>query len=114
NREAKRACVHRTQDVVETIAMWKAMLAGEYGEGEAGFRLKNDMDHPNPAFRDRVLFRIAERDHPRVGDRYRVWPMLDFSWGVDDALLGITHVLRGTDLVMEDQMETWIRDSLWI
>src|SRR2546430_7643108 len=59
NREAMRACVHRIQDVDETIAMWKAMLAGEYGEGEAVVRLKTDMAHPNPAFRDRVLFRVA-------------------------------------------------------
>src|SRR5438128_12636409 len=50
NREAMRACVHRIQDVDETIAMWKAMLAGEYGEGEAVVRLKTDMAHPNPAF----------------------------------------------------------------
>src|SRR5436309_1193712 len=105
NREAMRACVHRIQDVDETIAMWKAMLAGEYGEGEAVVRLKTDMAHPNPAFRDRVLFRVAVREHPRVGTRYRVWPMLEFSWAVDDALLGVTHVLRGRDLVMEDLME---------
>jgi len=112
NREAMRACVHRVQDVDETIAMWKAMLAGEYGEGEAVVRLKTDMADPNPAFRDRVLFRIAEREHPRVGTRYRVWPMLEFSWAVDDALLGVTHVVRGKDLVMEDQMETRIWDIL--
>jgi len=112
NREAMRACVHRIQDVDETIAMWKAMLAGEYGEGEAVMRLKTDMAHPNPAFRDRVLFRIAEREHPRVGTRYRVWPMLEFSWAVDDALLDVTHVLRGKDLVMEDLMETRIWDIL--
>ena len=114
NREAMKACVHRIQSVDETIAMWKAMLAGEYAEGEAVVRLKTDMADPNPAFRDRVLFRIAERDHPRVGDRYRVWPMLEFSWAVDDALLGVTHVLRGKDLVMEDQMETRIWDILGI
>ena len=114
NREAKRACAHRIQDVDETIAMWKAMLDGEYGEGEAVVRLKTDMAHPNPAFRDRVLFRIAEREHPRVGTRYRVWPMLEFSWAVDDHLLGITHVLRGKDLVMEDMMEARIWDVLEI
>ena len=114
NREAMRACVHRIQDVDETIAMWKAMLAGEYGEGEAVVRLKTDMAHPNPAFRDRVLFRVAVREHPRVGTRYRVWPMLEFSWAVDDALLGITHVLRGKDLVMEDLMETRIWDILQV
>src|SRR3989475_2468479 len=114
NREAMRACVHRIQDVDETIAMWKAMLAGEYGEGEAVMRLKTDMAHPNPAFRDRVLFRVAVREHPRVGTRYRVWPMLEFSWAVDDALLGVTHVLRGKDLVMEDLMETRIWDILQV
>jgi glutamyl-tRNA synthetase len=114
NREAMKACAHRTQAVDETIAMWKAMLSGEYGEGEAVVRLKTDMADPNPAFRDRVLFRIAEREHPRVGTRYRVWPMLEFSWAVDDALLGVTHVLRGKDLVMEDQMEARIWDDLAI
>src|SRR5436309_1578835 len=114
NREAMRACVHRIQDVDETIAMWKAMLAGEYGEGEAVVRLKTDMAHPNPAFRDRVLFRVAVREHPRVGTRYRVWPMLEFSWAVDDAVLGVTHVLRGKDLVMEDLMETRIWDILQV
>ena len=114
NREAMKACAHRIQTADETIAMWKAMLGGEYREGEAVVRLKTDMAHPNPAFRDRVLFRIAEREHPRVGNRYRVWPMLEFSWAVDDHLLGITHVLRGKDLVMEDLMETRIWDILQV
>src|SRR5437667_9981087 len=109
-----RACVHRIQDVDETIAMWKAMLAGEYGEGEAVVRLKTDMAHPNPAFRDRVLFRVAVREHPRVGTRYRVWPMLEFPWAVDDALLGVTHVLRGKDLVMEDLIATRSGDILQV
>src|SRR5467141_4384244 len=114
NREAMRACVHRIQTADETIAMWKAMLAGEYGEGEAVVRLKTNMADPNPAFRDRVVFRIAEREHPRVGNRYRVWPMLEFSWAVDDHLLGVTHILRGKDLVMEDAMETRIWDVLHV
>ena len=114
NREAGRACAHRTQDADETIAMWKAMLGGTYREGEAVLRLKTDMAHPNPAFRDRVLFRIAEREHPRVGTKYRVWPLLEFSWAVDDHLLGITHVIRGKDLVMEDLMEARIWDALGI
>ncbi len=114
NREAQRACIHRGQEADETIAMWKAMLSGEYPEGSAVVRLKTDMAHPNPAFRDRVLFRIAEREHPRVGARYRVWPMLEFSWAVDDHVLGVTHVLRGKDLVMEDMMETKIWDVLGV
>ena len=70
------------------------------------------MKHPNPAFRDRVLFRIVEREHPRVGKKYRVWPMLEFSWAIDDHLLGITHILRGKDLVIEDMVEEFIWEKL--
>jgi len=114
DREAGVACPHRPQDIDESLAMWKAMLSGGYREGEAVMRLKTDMAHPNPAFRDRVLFRIADREHPRVGARYRVWPLLEFSWAVDDHLLGVTHVIRGKDLIMEDMMETRIWDALQV
>ncbi len=81
-----------------------------YKEGEAALRIKTGIDHPNPAFRDRVLFRICERKHPKVGNKYRVWPMLEFSWGVDDFLLNITHVLRGKELRIETDMEEFIWD----
>jgi len=113
-RKDMKACEHRTQAVDETLAMWRAMLDGQYREGEAVLRLRTDVAHPNPAFRDRVLFRIAEREHPRVGTKYRVWPLLEFSWAVDDHLLGITHVIRGKDLVIEDLMEESIWDALGV
>ncbi len=113
-REAGRQCEHRDFGREENLERWDEMLAGAYAEGEAVVRLKTDMQHPNPAFRDRVLFRISDREHPRVGVRYRVWPLLEFSWAVDDHILGITHVLRGKDLVMEDEMERAIWDYLGI
>ncbi|TLZ58113.1 MAG: glutamate--tRNA ligase [Methanobacteriota archaeon] len=108
-RREMKACEHRLQEADHTFAMWRAMLDGQYREGEAVLRLKTDLAHPNPAFRDRVLFRIAEREHPRVGTKYRVWPLLEFSWAVDDHLLKITHVIRGKDLVIEDMME----EAIW-
>ncbi|MBI4417027.1 MAG: glutamate--tRNA ligase [Euryarchaeota archaeon] len=114
NREKGVACAHRGRTPDENVELWRRMLDGGYGEGEAVVRLKTDMRHPNPAFRDRVLFRISEREHPRVGTRYRVWPLLEFSWAVDDHLLGVTHVLRGKDLVMEDEMEKAIWDYLGV
>jgi glutamyl-tRNA synthetase len=87
------------------VEKWFKMLEGYYGEGEAVVRLRTDMKHPNPAFRDRVLFRIRDRPHPRTGDRFKVWPLLEFSWAIDDHLLGVTHILRGKDLIIEDEME---------
>jgi glutamyl-tRNA synthetase len=105
NMEQGIECKHRHQSIEENMEKWKKMLAGDYEEGKAILRIKTDMKHPNPAFRDRVLFRISKRAHPRVGNRYHVWPLLEFSWAVDDHSLGMTHVLRGKDLVMEDLME---------
>jgi glutamyl-tRNA synthetase len=114
NREQGIACAHRGRTPDESLELWRRMLKGEFREGEAIVRIRTDMRHPNPAFRDRVLFRIAERAHPRVGTRYTVWPLLEFSWAVDDHLLGVTHVLRGKDLVMEDEMERAIWDYLGV
>ncbi|MGA8709924.1 MAG: glutamate--tRNA ligase [Thermoplasmata archaeon] len=114
NRVAGVACPERSQAVSETIEEWEKMLGGSYGPGEAVLRLRTDMADPDPAFRDRVLLRISDIDHPRVGRKYRVWPMLEFSWAVDDIELGVTHVLRGKDLVMEDRMQRYIWDLLGI
>ena len=114
NRAAGRACPERAQTVAETQAEWEKMLSGGYAEGEAVLRLRTSLTDPDPAFRDRVLFRISEQDHPRVGHTYRVWPLLEFSWAVDDIELGITHVLRGKDLVMEDRMQQYIWQLLGI
>jgi len=102
------ACPERSQTVPETLEGWDRMLAGGYGPGEAVLRLRTDLADPDPAFRDRVLFRVSDVEHPRVGHKYRVWPMLEFSWAVDDLELGMTHVLRGKDLVIEDRMQEYI------
>ncbi len=112
NRKSGVVCKHRSQKEDENLRLWKDMLDGKMSEGEATVRLKTDMKHPNPAFRDRVLLRISNRRHPRVGTKYHVWPMLEFSWAIDDHELKMTHVLRGKDLVMEDMMELFIWEKL--
>ena len=110
NREKGIECSHRAFSIEKNLEEWHNMLEGKYKEGEAVLRLKTSMQHKNPAFRDRVLFRISERQHPRVGKRYRVWPLLEMSWAIDDYLLGITHVLRGKELMIETEMEKYIFD----
>ncbi len=113
-RAAGIACPERDQTPGAALDEWKRMLSGGYAPGEAVLRLKTDLKEPDPAFRDRVLCRISDLDHPRVGHRYRVWPMLEFSWAVDDVELGVTHVLRGKDLVIEDRMQRYLWDLLGI
>ncbi len=108
NREEGRECKCRNLAVGEQKQRWKKIFSMH--QGEAVLRIKTDMKHPNPAFRDRVLFKISDKEHPRVGRKYRVWPSLEMSWAIDDHLLGITHILRGNDLMMETGMEKYIWD----
>ncbi len=114
NRARGVACAERGQSVGETRDEWQKMLSGGYAPGEAVLRLRTDLQEPDPAFRDRVLFRISDLEHPRVGHKYRVWPLLEFSWAVDDVELGVTHVLRGKELVIEDRMQRYVWDLLGI
>jgi glutamyl-tRNA synthetase len=62
-------------------------------------RIKTDIKHPDPALRDWAAFRILEAEHPLVGRKYRVWPMLDFESAIEDHVRGVTHIIRGIDLM---------------
>lgn len=110
NREKGIECEHRKYDVIKNLEEWNNMLDYDYKQGQATLRIKTDMKHKNPAFRDRVLFRITDRPHPKTGKKFRVWPMLEFSWAIDDHFLGVTHILRGKELMMESEMEKYIWD----
>ena len=106
NRKNGVECSCRNQSIEETSKLWKLMFSLK--QGSCVLRIKTSMQHKNPAFRDRVLFRISEREHPKVKKKYKVWPLLEFSWAIDDHLLNITHILRGKELMMESEMERYI------
>jgi len=108
NRAEGKECGCRNLSVEENLKRWEEMFKAK--EGDFVVRIKTSMQHENPAFRDRVLFKISDRKHPRVGKKYRVWPTLEMSWAIDDYLLGITHILRGNDLMIETEMEKFIWD----
>ncbi len=109
-KDKKKNCPHRNHSREKNLEEWNAMLEGTYGEMEAVVRLKTEMTQKDPALRDQIIMRISEAEHPRVGTKYRVWPMLEFSWAIDDHELGITHILRGADLIKEDFIENFIWD----
>jgi len=101
-------CPHRVHTIDKNMNEWNSMLNGIYHEREAVVRLKTGMDQKDPALRDQIIMRISEAEHPRVGDKYTVWPMLEFSWAIDDYLIGASHIIRGIDLVKEGIIEEFI------
>ncbi len=78
-----------------------------YGEGEAVLRIKTDLSDKNVSMRDFPIMRISDTVHPRAGDK-RVYPLMNFSVAVDDHLMGITHVLRGKDHILNTYKQSII------
>jgi glutamyl-tRNA synthetase len=107
-KDAKIACPHREQGVEKNLEYWHRMISGEFKEQEAVLRIKTDISHKDPAIRDWVAFRVIRTPHPRVGDRYGVWPLLDFESAVEDHLLGTTHIIRGKDLADSETRQRYI------
>ena len=86
-------CPCRGNDAKTNLERWEKMNHKEgYKPGEAVLRVKTDMKLKNPALRDWPAARIQTNPHPRVGDKWRVWPLLDFQSAVEDHLQGVTPV----------------------
>ncbi|MCW3132995.1 MAG: glutamate--tRNA ligase [Methanophagales archaeon] len=111
-KEQKIPCPHRTVSDVENMERWKKMLKGVYEEKEAVLRIKTDVTSDDPALRDWVAFRILKREHPRVGRKYVAWPTLDFESAIEDHLLGITHIIRGKDLMKSEKRQRFLYHHL--
>jgi glutamyl-tRNA synthetase len=97
---AKQACPCREVAPKEQLERWNKMLSGGYQEGQAVVRIKTELDHPNPAIRDWPALRIIDTKqypHPRTGSKYFLWPLYNLAAGIDDHLMGMTHIIRGKE-----------------
>jgi glutamyl-tRNA synthetase len=110
-KNAAEPCPHRGKDQETVREEFEAMVEGEYDSGEMVLRVKTDIEHPNPALRDWVAFRMIDTPHPRTeASEYRCWPMLDFQSGIDDHLTEITHIIRGIDLQDSAKRQQFVYD----
>lgn len=107
-KSKKIACECREIPPEEQLKRWKEMFNAKMGSMTV--RLKTSMQDPDPAFRDRVMFKISDTPHPRTKNKYRVYPSMDFTWGIDDHILGLTHILRGIDHQLSTRVQNFIRD----
>jgi glutamyl-tRNA synthetase len=76
------------------------------------------MQHRDPALRDWTAFRIIQATavHPReaAGEiaRHACWPLLDFESAIEDHEQGVTHVIRGKDLMDSTRKQTFLYQHL--
>ncbi|MEM2890154.1 MAG: glutamate--tRNA ligase [Candidatus Hadarchaeum sp.] len=104
-RDSGQPCPCRGLSASENLIRWQKMLAGGYVEEGAVVRIKTDLKHPNPAVRDWPALRIVKKPHPRVGKKYPVWPLYNFSAGIDDHLMEVSHVIRGKEHEVNEERQ---------
>jgi glutamyl-tRNA synthetase len=113
-KDAKTPCPHREQTQEHNLAGFDSMCDGTTEKGAAVLRVKTDINHPHPGLRDWTAFRVVARDaiHPRErkGEipRHHAWPLLDFQSAIEDHLQGVTHVIRGKDLMDSTRKQTFL------
>jgi len=75
-------------------------------------RLKGDMSHNNTTMRDPTMFRFISKSHPRVGNKYNLWPTYDFENAVMDGHYKIDFRFRSKEFELRSQLQQHIQSLL--
>ncbi len=103
---------YRDRSVEENLALFEAMKAGEFHEGEHVLRARIDMAASNLNMRDPTIYRIRKTIHHRTGDTWCIYPMYDYTHCISDALEGITHSLCTLEFEDHRLLYDWFLDQL--
>lgn len=101
-------CSCRELHAETQLERWESMLKHKYKEGDAVVRVKTDITHPNPAIRDWPALRIVDKPTHPLNKKNKVWPLFNFASGIDDHLLGTTHILRGQEHSTNEEKQRWM------
>ena len=105
----------RDRDVEENMDLLERMKNGEFPDGSRILRAKIDMAHPNINMRDPAMYRIIHNPpHHRTGDKWKIYPMYDWSHGQNDSMEGITHSLCSLEYEYHRPLYEWFLDQLGV
>ena len=105
---------YRDRDVEENMDLLERMKNGEFPVGSRILRAKIDMSHPNINMRDPAMYRIIHETHHRTGDKWKIYPMYDWSHGQNDSMEGITHSLCSIEYENHRPLYEWFLDQLGV
>ena len=110
----REPCKCRNNSIKENQDKWKKMLdKNGFKEGEAVLRFKSsEVNLANPALIDFPLARINLFPHPHVGNKYRVWPLMNLCVTHDDIQQKCTHIIRAKEHQDNAKRQEMIFDAL--
>ena len=99
----------------ESLALFRAMKAGQFKDGEHILRAKmseDAMSSPNMNLRDPAIYRIRHAHHHRTGDAWCIYPMYDYTHPISDALENITHSICTLEFQDHRPFYDWLLETL--
>ncbi len=103
---------YRDRDMEENMDLLERMKNGEFPDGSRILRAKIDMAHPNINLRDPAMYRILHTPHHRTGDKWKIYPLYDWSHGQNDSMEGITHSLCSLEYEDHRPLYEWFLEQL--
>ena len=107
-----KASPFRDRDKEESLHIFKEMFEGVHDSGKHVLRAKIDMSSPNMLMRDPVLYRVMNVDHHRTSDKWKVYPMYDWTHGESDYIEQVSHSLCTLEFEPHRELYDWFLDAI--
>ena len=107
-----KASPFRDREKEESLKIFKEMFEGVYDSGKHVLRAKIDMSSPNMLMRDPVLYRVMNVDHHRTADKWKVYPMYDWTHGESDYIEQVSHSLCTLEFEPHRELYDWFLDAI--
>ena len=105
---------YRDRNIEENLELFEQMKEGEFPDGSKTLRAKINMSSPNLNLRDPVIYRILHKEHPKTGNKWKIYPSYDFAHGQSDSIEGITHSLCTLEFEHHRPLYDWFCENLEI
>ena len=103
---------YRNRSIADNLELFEKMKKGECAEGSHVLRAKIDMGSPNLNLRDPIIYRILKAHHHRTKDKWKIYPMYDYTHCLSDMLEGVTHSLCTLEFQDHRPLYDWVLDTL--
>jgi len=104
---------YRDRPVAENLEMFAKMKSGKIAEGTMVLRAKIDMQHVNMHMRDPIMYRVLHKEHHRTGDKWKIYPMYDWTHGESDYIENISHSICTLEFKSHRELYDWYLDEVY-
>ena len=107
-----KASPFRDREKEDSLKIFKEMFEGVHDSGKHVLRAKIDMSSPNMLMRDPVLYRVMNVHHHRTADKWKVYPMYDWTHGESDYIEQVSHSLCTLEFEPHRELYDWFLDAI--